>query len=117
MSATLEKLHTHLELLRQQNYDEIYVCFWNGSSLIEKVFWTSLLKRFQGNQVDHVITHTLVVPKKASTVTFDLSGTQGKRCMRVEVYGRSVKEEGRQYLLNLAISFVLTSSFRQHLSV
>jgi len=44
-----------------------------------------------------VITHTLIVPKKASTVTFDLSGTQGKRCMRVEVYGKPVKEEGRQY--------------------
>lgn len=50
-------------------------------------------KRFQGNQVDHVITHTLIVPKKASTVTFDLSGTQGRRCMRVEVYGKPVKEE------------------------
>ena len=43
-----------------------------------------------------MITHTLIVPKKASTVTFDLSGTQGKRCMRVEVYGKPVKEEGRQ---------------------
>ena len=27
MSATLEKLHTYLELLRQENYDEIY---WKG---------------------------------------------------------------------------------------
>ena len=62
-----------------------------------------------------MITHTFIVPKKASTVTFDLSGTQGKRCMRVEVYGKSVKEEGKQCLLNLAISFVLMSSFRQHL--
>ena len=50
-----------------------------------------------------MITHTLIVPKKASTVTFDLSGTQGKRCMRVEVYGKPVKEEGKQYLLDLAI--------------
>ena len=36
--------------------------------------------------------------------------------MRVEVYGKPVKEEGKQYSLNLAISFVLMSSFRQHLS-
>ena len=48
-----------------------------------------------------MITHTLIVPRKASTVTFDLSGTQGKRCMRVEVYGKPVEEEGRQYFLNL----------------
>ena len=53
-----------------------------------------------------MVTHTLIVPKKASTVTFDLSGTQGKRCMRVEVYGKPVKEEGKQYVINLAISFV-----------
>ena len=46
-----------------------------------------------------MITHTLIVPKKASTVTFDLSGTQGKRCMRVEVYGKPFKEEGRQYFV------------------
>ena len=46
-----------------------------------------------------MITHTLIVPKKASTVTVDLSGTQGKRCMRVEVYGKPVKEEGRQYFV------------------
>ena len=62
-----------------------------------------------------MITHTLIVPKKASTVTFDLSGTQGKRCMRVEVYGKPVKEEGKQYVINLAISFVLMSSFQQYL--
>ncbi|KAJ7352720.1 hypothetical protein OS493_034325 [Desmophyllum pertusum] len=31
--------------------------------------------------------------KKASKVTFDLSGTKGKRCMRVEVYGKPVEEE------------------------
>ena len=52
------------------------------------------LQRFQGNQSDHVITHTLVVPQRASKVTIDLSGTQGKRCMRVEVYGKPVEEEG-----------------------
>ena len=62
-----------------------------------------------------MITHTLIVPKKASTVTFDLSGTRGKRCMRVEVYGKPVKEEGKQYVINLAISFVLMSSFGQYL--
>ncbi|KAJ7389161.1 hypothetical protein OS493_033247 [Desmophyllum pertusum] len=50
-------------------------------------------KRFQGNQSDHVITHTLIVPQRASKVTIDLSGTQGKRCMRVEVYGKPVEEE------------------------
>ena len=59
-----------------------------------------------------MITHTLIVPKKTSTVTFDLSGTQGKRCVRVEVYGKSVKEEGEQYSLDVAISFALMSSFR-----
>ena len=62
-----------------------------------------------------MITHTLIVPKKASTVTFDLSGTQGKRCMRVEVYGKPVKEAGKQYVINLAMSFVLMSSFQQYL--
>ena len=46
-----------------------------------------------------MITHTLIVPKKASTVTFDLSGTRGKRCMRVEVYGKPVKGEGRHYFV------------------
>ena len=49
-----------------------------------------------------MITHTLIVPKKASTVTFDLSGTHGKRCMRVEVYGKPVKEEGRQYFVKFS---------------
>ena len=42
-----------------------------------------------------MITHTLIVPQNASNVTFDLSGTQGKRCMRVELYGKPVEEEGR----------------------
>ncbi|KAL9962648.1 hypothetical protein ACROYT_G031769 [Oculina patagonica] len=58
-------------------------------------------KRFQGNQVDHVITHTLIVPQKASKVTFDLSGTQGKRCMRVEIYGKPVEEEESVALVKL----------------
>ena len=44
--------------------------------------------------MDHVITHTLVVPQKASRVTFDLSGTQGERCMRVELFGKPVEETG-----------------------
>ena len=60
-----------------------------------------------------MITHTLIVPKKASTVTFDLSGTHGKRCMRVEVYGKPVIEEGGQYIVNLAISFV-TFMLKEH---
>ena len=46
-----------------------------------------------------MVTHTLIVLKKASTVTFDLSDTHGKRCMRVEVYGKPVKEEGRLYFV------------------
>ncbi|KAJ7323803.1 hypothetical protein OS493_030593, partial [Desmophyllum pertusum] len=50
-------------------------------------------RRFPGNQSDHVITHTLIVPQRASKVTFDLSGSKGKRCMRVEVYGKPVEEE------------------------
>ncbi|KAJ7318886.1 hypothetical protein OS493_037218 [Desmophyllum pertusum] len=50
-------------------------------------------RRFSGSQSDHVTTHTLIVPQRASKVTFDLSGTQGKRCMRVEVYGKPVEEE------------------------
>ncbi|KAJ7323799.1 hypothetical protein OS493_030589 [Desmophyllum pertusum] len=53
----------------------------------------SITQRFPGNQSDHVITHTLIVPQRASNVTFDLSGTKGKRCMRVEVYGKPVEEE------------------------
>ena len=43
MFATLTKLHTYLELYYYtylRNYDEIYACFWKGSSLIKKFFLT-----------------------------------------------------------------------------
>ena len=38
MFAWLAKLHTFLEVLHQRNYDEIYACFWKGSSSIKTVF-------------------------------------------------------------------------------